>query len=133
MTDEGSLLSPQNARDYLVDQGFMQGGEEVSVRALGGGVSNIVLLVGWRGPNEQRWVIKQSLEKLRVKGTLSDQSPCPIKSHCRNVTHSQTNSDCATPLYGVTWTNRRGYGLDKALSNEALWVERFTNRHWAEN
>jgi 5-methylthioribose kinase len=67
MTDEGFLLSPQNARDYLVEQGFMRSEEEVSVRALGGGVSNIVLLVEWMGAQEQRWVIKQSLEKLRVK------------------------------------------------------------------
>jgi hypothetical protein len=66
MTDEGFLLSPQNARDYLVEQGFMRAEEEISVRALGGGVSNIVLLES-RGPQEQRWVIKQSLEKLRVK------------------------------------------------------------------
>jgi 5-methylthioribose kinase len=67
MADEGFLLSPQNARDYLVEQGFIRSEEEVSVRALGGGVSNIVLLVEWMGAQEQRWVIKQSLEKLRVK------------------------------------------------------------------
>jgi 5-methylthioribose kinase len=54
-------------RDYLVEQGFMRSDEEVSVCALGGGVSNIVLLVEWRGPQARRWVIKQSLEKLRVK------------------------------------------------------------------
>jgi 5-methylthioribose kinase len=67
MTDEGFLLSPQNARDYLVEQGFMRSDEEISVRALGGGVSNVVLLVEWPEPQGQRWVIKQSLEKLRVK------------------------------------------------------------------
>ena len=67
MPDEGFLLSPQNARDYLVEQGFMPSEEEVSIRALGGGVSNIVLLVEWLGQGGQRWVIKQSLEKLRVK------------------------------------------------------------------
>ena len=67
MTDEGFLLSLQNARDYLVEQGFMPSEEEVSIRALGGGVSNIVLLVEWLGQGGQRWVIKQSLEKLRVK------------------------------------------------------------------
>ena len=49
MTDEGFLLSPHNARDYLAEQGFLRGEEEVSVRALGGGVSNIVLLVEWPG------------------------------------------------------------------------------------
>ena len=45
----------------------MRGEEEISVRELGGGVSNIVLLVEWPGNPERRWVIKQSLGKLRVK------------------------------------------------------------------
>ncbi|MGA2983712.1 MAG: aminoglycoside phosphotransferase family protein [Terriglobia bacterium] len=67
MTDEGFLLSPQNARDYLVEQGFMREGEEVSVQAMGGGVSNVVLLVEWAGPQDRRWVMKQSLEKLDVE------------------------------------------------------------------
>jgi 5-methylthioribose kinase len=67
MIDEGFLLSPQNARDYLVEQGFMRSDEEISVRELGGGVSNIVLLVEWPGHPERRWVVKQSLGKLRVK------------------------------------------------------------------
>jgi 5-methylthioribose kinase len=67
MSDEDFLLSPQNARDYLAEHGFLRGEEEVSVCALGGGVSNIVLLVEWAGNPERRWVIKQSLEKLRVQ------------------------------------------------------------------
>jgi 5-methylthioribose kinase len=67
MSDDGFLLSPENVRNYLVEQGFMRADEEVFVHALGGGVSNVVLLVEWAGPQGQRWVIKQSLEKLRVK------------------------------------------------------------------
>jgi len=67
MTDEGFLLSPQNARDYLVEHGLARGEEEISVRELGGGVSNIVLLVEWPGNPDWRWVAKQSLGKLRVK------------------------------------------------------------------
>ena len=41
----------------------------MSVRELGGGVSNTVLLVEGKGADgeERRWVVKQSLEKLRVK------------------------------------------------------------------
>lgn len=66
MSDHGFLLSPQNAREYLVEQGFLHNDDEVSVSALGGGVSNIVLLVEWIG-REQRWVMKQSLEKLDVE------------------------------------------------------------------
>ncbi len=67
MTDEDFELNPQNVRDYLAAQGFMRGEDEVIVTALGGGVSNNVLLVEWAGPSERRWVIKQSLGKLRVK------------------------------------------------------------------
>ncbi len=61
MTDENFLLTPQNVRDYLVEHGLARGEEEISVRELGGGVSNIVLLVEWLGNPERRWVIKQSL------------------------------------------------------------------------
>ena len=67
MTDEDFELNPQNVRDYLAEQGFMRGEDEVTVCALGGGVSNNVLLVEWSGPHDRRWVIKQSLGKLRVK------------------------------------------------------------------
>ncbi len=67
MSDEDYLLSPQNAREYLVEQGLARGEEEISIRELGGGVSNIVLLAEWPGNPDRRWVMKQSLGKLRVK------------------------------------------------------------------
>ena len=67
MSDEDFLLSSQNVRDYLAEQGFLRGEEDLSVCALGGGVSNVVLLVEWPGNPEKRWVVKQSLGKLRVK------------------------------------------------------------------
>ncbi len=67
MSDETFLLTPENAREYLIEQGFLRDDEEVSITSLGGGVSNVVLLVEWREPGERRWVMKQSLEKLRVK------------------------------------------------------------------
>ncbi len=67
MADETFLLTPENAREYLTEQGFLRADEEITMSALGGGVSNVVLLVEWQEPREQRWVMKQSLEKLRVK------------------------------------------------------------------
>lgn len=67
MFHESFLLTSENAREYLIEQGFMGPDEDVTVSALGGGVSNIVLLAEWRDPAERRWVMKQSLEKLRVK------------------------------------------------------------------
>ncbi len=64
MTTEDFSLSPQNALDYLARRGLAERLEGASVRELGGGVSNIVLMLEWP---DHRWVIKQSLEKLRVQ------------------------------------------------------------------
>jgi len=69
MSKEPILLSAGNVKDYLAGHGLWPSGLPMSVRELGGGVSNTVLLVEGKGPGgeERRWVVKQSLEKLRVK------------------------------------------------------------------
>lgn len=67
MTSDDLTLNPQNALSYLVARGLATEGETISVRELGGGVSNIVLLIEWPNKPERRWVLKQSLEKLRVQ------------------------------------------------------------------
>lgn len=70
MSSESFLLTPESLPDYLAarDLSSRPGrGERVVVRELGGGVSNIVLLVEWPDDPRRRWVAKQSLEKLRVK------------------------------------------------------------------
>jgi 5-methylthioribose kinase len=69
MSKRPILLSAGNVGDYLAGQGLWPRGAPMSVRELGGGVSNTVLLVEGKGPDgeERRWVVKQSLEKLRVK------------------------------------------------------------------
>ncbi len=69
MSKEPILLSAGNVKDYLAGQGLWPPGLPMSVRELGGGVSNTVLLVEGKGSRgeERRWVVKQSLEKLRVK------------------------------------------------------------------
>ncbi len=67
MPDESFLLTLENAREYLIEHGFARPDEEIAVSALGGGVSNVVLLVESPGPGGRRWVMKQSLGKLRVK------------------------------------------------------------------
>jgi 5-methylthioribose kinase len=62
-------INPENLKPYLVNRGLLRPEDSVSVRELGGGVSNIVLLVEGSGLNKsnQRWVVKQSLDKLRVE------------------------------------------------------------------
>ncbi len=62
-------ISPGNLKPYLVNRGLWRPEDDLLVRELGGGVSNIVLLAEGSGPNKSnhRWVVKQSLDKLRVE------------------------------------------------------------------
>jgi 5-methylthioribose kinase len=55
-------LTVENAPEYLTGRGLPA---PISVKELGGGVSNTVLLV--EGPGGERMVLKQSLAKLRVE------------------------------------------------------------------
>ena len=66
MSNEEFLITPGNLPDYLAAQGLIERAEDVTVRELGGGVSNLVLLVESLD-GARRWVVKQSLGKLRVK------------------------------------------------------------------
>jgi len=67
MKSKSFLLSPENLPAYLQGRKLVSGARDCEVRELGGGVSNIVLLVEWPDVPERRWVVKQSLGKLRVK------------------------------------------------------------------
>ncbi len=67
MSVDGSLLTAENLRGYLVERQLASREAEVIVSELGGGVSNIVLLIEWPNEPDRRWVAKQSLGKLRVK------------------------------------------------------------------
>ena len=66
MSSEEFLIRPGNLPDYLAAQGLIERAGDVAVRELGGGVSNLVLLVESLD-GARRWVAKQSLGKLRVK------------------------------------------------------------------
>jgi 5-methylthioribose kinase len=69
VSPETFLISPETLPGYLARHGLVPEGGGVSICALGGGVSNLVLEIASKDPcgREQRWVVKQSLEKLRVK------------------------------------------------------------------
>jgi 5-methylthioribose kinase len=58
-------LTPENTVDYLRASGRVPAGRAVEVRALGGGVSNVVLRVDVAG--EPPFVLKQARERLRVQ------------------------------------------------------------------
>lgn len=58
-------LTPENAADYLRETGRIPAGPAAEVRALGGGVSNVVLRVD--APGSAPFVLKQARERLRTK------------------------------------------------------------------
>lgn len=60
-------LTRENLPAYLLSRALVQNPDEVCARELGGGVSNIVLLVEQRHDPACRLVVKQSLDKLRVE------------------------------------------------------------------
>lgn len=63
-------LTSQTLGAYLAERGLIDDPAALSIRELGGGVSNLVLLV--EGPGV-RWVAKQSLGKLRVEDDWTSQ------------------------------------------------------------
>lgn len=61
------MLTAPSLPRYLEARRLIGREDRVSVTELGGGVSNVVLLVEFEGDPARRWVVKQSLGKLRVK------------------------------------------------------------------
>ena len=57
-------ITPENARQYLTDQGFIPAGSEPAIEPLGWGISNVVMKVTLA---DDCFVFKQALPKLRVK------------------------------------------------------------------
>ncbi len=58
-------ITPESAADYLRETGRVPEGREVAVRALGGGVSNVVMRVDVEGLAP--FVLKQARERLRTE------------------------------------------------------------------
>ncbi|MBM0224258.1 hypothetical protein [Micromonospora sp. ATA51] len=57
------LRHEQDVATFLRDRGIVTAAEQVQVRALGGGVSNVVFAAR---AESGRYVVKQSLDRLRV-------------------------------------------------------------------
>lgn len=58
-------ITPETATDYLRETGRVPEGREVTVQALGGGVSNVVMRVDVEG--QAPFVLKQARERLRTE------------------------------------------------------------------
>jgi 5-methylthioribose kinase len=67
MSSKPVTLTAHNLPLYLKTRGLANSAGEICVQELGGGVSNVVLLAECREPARCRWVVKQSLPKLRVQ------------------------------------------------------------------
>jgi 5-methylthioribose kinase len=75
---DGFVLNSETVRHYLDQQGLLAASTKSAVRELGGGISNTVLLIEWPLEDSRdttiathRWIVKQSLAKLRVKDDWS--------------------------------------------------------------
>jgi len=76
-------LDETNLTAYLAHRGVVAPGADVAVRALSGGVSNVVLLASWDGGGV---VVKQSLARLRVSVEwLFDRSRIFVERDCLDV------------------------------------------------
>ena len=60
-------LTAKSLAEYLVARGFAADSSTLTIQELAGGVSNMVFLVEWPGSPERHWVVKQSLDRLRVR------------------------------------------------------------------
>jgi aminoglycoside phosphotransferase (APT) family kinase protein len=67
MSPEPVELTAWNVPAYLISRGLATSADDILVQEMGGGVSNVVLFVQFKGKPGQRWVVKQSLGKLRVQ------------------------------------------------------------------
>jgi 5-methylthioribose kinase len=67
MCSEPLALSARNVFFYLKSRGLATSRDGILVEEMGGGVSNIVLFVQFEAQPSRRWVVKQSLAKLRVQ------------------------------------------------------------------
>jgi 5-methylthioribose kinase len=133
---EEFFVTPENVPAYLVRRGLVRPGEPLSVAALGGGVSNIVLRIEG---GERRWVLKQSLGKLRVTDDWrSDRArifreadaiealrPVLGSAHLPQVVHVDRENFLfimtAAPLGSVVWKESlmAGRRSDPAVAREA--------------
>jgi hypothetical protein len=63
-----SCGEPENLAGYLQSVALSACDDRITIRELGGGVSSVVLLLlEWTDDATRRWVVKQSLGKLRVR------------------------------------------------------------------
>ncbi|MGH9353062.1 MAG: phosphotransferase family protein [Terriglobia bacterium] len=109
MIDAGFRLSTRSVKRYLADHDLAGPGEKIEVRELGGGVSNIVLLVAWPENPQKRWVLKQSLGKLRVKDDWrSDRARIFKEAECMRTLGALLGNGSAPE---VIWVDRPNFLL----------------------
>jgi 5-methylthioribose kinase len=117
------LLTAENLPSYLVDQKLVRDEHEVAIRELGGGVSNIVLLVEWPEKPERRWVAKQSLGKLRVKDDWRSDRERIFREAGAIQALAPVLGDGATPQVISVDRNNYCFVMTAAPSGSVVWKE----------
>jgi 5-methylthioribose kinase len=129
MADHDFVLTPHNVCAYLVEQGLMEPNDDVSVCALGGGVSNIVLLVEWKGPKGRSWVIKQSLEKLDVEADWRSERARIFREALALQKLRPILGAAALPIVIHTDPDRYLYIMTAAPAGSVAWKDLLLARH----
>ena len=118
------MLTARTLPRYLEARGLIgpECAGRVAVSELGGGVSNVVLLAELEGDPTRRWVVKQSLGKLRVKDDW--------QSDRRRIFREAAALQALRPVLGealpeVIYVDRRNYAyvMTAAPVDSVVWKE----------
>jgi 5-methylthioribose kinase len=122
------LIDVQNAEAYLLERNLLTPNEQVTIRELPGGVSNVVLYV--TRPNETDFVLKQARKQLRVAAPWF----CSVERVWREVetmkvctellTDSSTRPPILTSTPGILFSDSDNflYGMS-AVANHETWKQ----------
>ncbi len=121
-----SLLTPESLGSYLAENGLVRDASRLRIRPLGGGVSNVVLLVEGDG---LRWVAKQSLGKLIVKDDWhSDRRRIFRESDAIRHLGSKLDEGCLPEVVHVDNENFF-FIMTAAPDGSAVWKESLLQGH----
>ena len=97
-----NMSDPDVLREYLLDKGIVNAGEEFTARYCGGGVSCTVCFVT---AGSRNLIIKQGLQQLKVKETwLCDPNRMDAEQEANRIYH-EIMPDCAPDVYGYDGEN----------------------------
>jgi aminoglycoside phosphotransferase (APT) family kinase protein len=122
------LIDEKNAAEYLRRAGRVAADESVVVRALGGGVSNVVLYVERAPSAGQSFVLKQGRERLRVRQPWFCSVDRVLRELevlrvCERISLDGAGGDVSIQTPGVLFVDRDNYlfAMTAAPADHAVW------------